>query len=178
MERDEREAGESNRADSATAGGPPATRKSAGSVTAESETDGTGVPAAEREAMVTIAHGAVVTSGGVSAQRALESATELVLARGLGPVAYGVYALAWRIAQTLVRLVTFGSVPTLQRYLPAAEGDPDQQSRITGLAYATTIGFGAAIAAGSWLLAPWVDAATVDDAAFPPRCGCSASSSG
>jgi len=77
------------------------------------------VPDAERDALLTIAHGAVVTSGGVSAQRALVAVVEFVLARGLGPVAYGVYALAWRVAQLLSRLVTFGSVPTLQRYLPA-----------------------------------------------------------
>ncbi|MFB6202621.1 MAG: hypothetical protein ABEI98_11510 [Halorhabdus sp.] len=40
---------------------------------------------AEREVLVTIAHGAVVTSGGVSVQRALSTATEFVLARGLSP---------------------------------------------------------------------------------------------
>lgn len=69
------------------------------------------VPADERDALLTIAHGAVVTSGGISVQRGLMTATEFVLARALGPVAYGVYALAWRIAQILIRLVTFGSVP-------------------------------------------------------------------
>lgn len=125
------------------------------------------VPQAEREALVTIAHGAVVTSGGVTAQRALTSATEFVLARGLGPVAYGVYAFAWRIAETLVRLVTFGSVPALQRYLPAAEDDPGRRSRVTGLAYLTTLGVGALLVAGVWLLAPTIDAATVTDPAFP-----------
>ncbi|WP_128903711.1 hypothetical protein [Halorubrum amylolyticum] len=41
----------------------------------------------------------------------------VVLARGLGPAAYGVYALAWRITQPCSRLVTFGSVP-------ARTGDP------------------------------------------------------
>src|SRR6056297_3484976 len=96
----------------------------------------------ERDALLTIAHGAVVTSGGVSAQRVLTAATEFVLARALGPVAYGVYAVAWRIAQLLVRLVTFGSVPTLQRYLPAYEDDLERRSRVAGLAYATTLGVG------------------------------------
>ncbi|WP_353633442.1 oligosaccharide flippase family protein [Halobacterium sp. NMX12-1] len=125
------------------------------------------VPEAEHDALLTIAHAAVVTSSGVSAQRALITASEFVLARGLGPVAYGVYALAWRIAQLLSRLVTFGSVPTLQRYLPASEDDPAKQSRVTGLAYATTIGVGALIAAGVWVLAPWINATTVDHPAFP-----------
>ncbi|CCQ32985.1 Succinoglycan biosynthesis transport protein [Halorhabdus tiamatea SARL4B] len=104
------------------------------------------IPDDEREALVTIVHGAVVTSGGVSIQRALSTGTEFVLARGLDPVVYGVYALAWRIAGLLVRLVTFGSVPTLQRYLPSSADQPATQSRVTGLAYATTAGFGLAIA--------------------------------
>jgi len=125
------------------------------------------VPDDEREALVTIAHGAVITSGGVSGQRALTAATEFVLARGLGPTAYGVYAFAWRIAQLLSRLVTFGSVPALQRYLPEYADDPERRGVVAGLAYATTLGFGAAIAAGVWLAAPRINALTVSDPAFP-----------
>ena len=121
----------------------------------------------ERDALVTIAHGAVVTSGAVSAQRALSTVTEFVLTRGLGPVAYGVYALAWRIAQVLSRLVTFGSVPALQRFLPAAD-DSLERSRVAGLAYATTLGFGSVIAIGVWLLAPQINANTVVEPAFTP----------
>jgi O-antigen/teichoic acid export membrane protein len=120
----------------------------------------------EREALVTIAHGAVVTSGGVSAHRVLTTATEFVLARGLGPVAYGVYALAWRIAQVLIRLVTFGGVPALQRFLPAAE-DGATRSRVAGLAYATTAGFGFALAVAVWLVAPMINTATVEQPSFP-----------
>jgi O-antigen/teichoic acid export membrane protein len=136
---------------------------------AASEADSVdGVPDDEREALVAIAGGAVVTAGGVSGQRALATAAEFALARGLGPVAYGVYALAWRIAQLCSRLVTFGSVPALQRYLPEYAADPDRQGVVAGLAYATTLGFGAAIAAGLWLAAPRIDALTVDDPAFPP----------
>ena len=125
------------------------------------------IDADERDALVTIAHGAVVTSGAVSAQRALSTATEFVLTRGLGPVTYGVYALAWRIAQVLSRLVTFGSVPALQRFLPAAD-DAAQRSRVTGLAYVTTIGFGSVIAVSVWLLAPLINERTVTEPAFTP----------
>lgn len=131
----------------------------------EATAPGETVSEAERDALVTISHGAVVTSGGVSAQRALVAAVEFALARGLGPVAYGVYALAWRIAQLLSRLVTFGSVPTLQRYLPAA--DARRRSRVTGLAYVTTAGVGLLITAGVWLAAPRLNAATVDHPSFP-----------
>jgi O-antigen/teichoic acid export membrane protein len=121
----------------------------------------------ERDALLTISRGAVVTSGGVSAQRVLITATEFVLARGLGAVAYGVYALAWRITGTLIRLVTFGSVPTLQRYLPAYEDDPERRARVAGLAYATTVGFGLAMATGVWFLAPSINDLTVENQAFP-----------
>ncbi|WP_123624546.1 lipopolysaccharide biosynthesis protein [Halorubrum sp. CSM-61] len=135
---------------------------------ADTTGDADAVPDDEREALLTIAGGAVITAGGVSGQRALTAATEFFLARGLGPAAYGVYALAWRIAQLCSRLVTFGSVPALQRYLPEYADDPDRQGVVAGLAYATTLGFGAAIAAGIWLAAPRIDALTVEDASFPP----------
>lgn len=125
------------------------------------------VPEDEREALLTIAHGAVVTSSGVSVQRALTFAVEFILARGLGPAAYGVYALAWRIGQLLVRITTFGSVPVLQRYLPADEDQPRRRAAISGLAYATTVGFGLAIAVGVWLLAPTINGLTVNRASFP-----------
>ncbi|MFW5903308.1 MAG: oligosaccharide flippase family protein [Halolamina sp.] len=124
------------------------------------------VPEDEREALLTIAHGAVITSGGVSGQRALNTAIEIVLARGLGPTAYGVYALAWRIAQLLFRIVTFGSVPALQRFLPAYGDDPDRRSVVVGLAYATTVVFGGLIATGIWLSAPRINEITVQEPAF------------
>ena len=125
------------------------------------------IPEDERDALVTIVGGAVVTSGAFSTQRGLTAATEFVLARGLGPATYGVYALAWRIAQVLVRLVTFGSVPALQRFVPGAD-DPTYRSRVVGLAYATTAAVGAVMALGVWLVTPRVNDLTVADPAFPP----------
>ncbi|MFC5277301.1 lipopolysaccharide biosynthesis protein [Halorubrum rubrum] len=133
----------------------------------EGSTSDDEIPEEERDALVTIAGGAVVTSGAFSAQRGLTTATELVLARGLGPAAYGVYALAWRIAQVLTRLVPVGSVPALQRFVPGEE-DPARRSRVVGLAYATTVIAGAAFALGVWSVAPRVNDLTVSDPAFPP----------
>ncbi|MEF8976992.1 MAG: lipopolysaccharide biosynthesis protein, partial [Halapricum sp.] len=75
--------------------------------------------------------------------------------------------LAWRISQVLIRLVTFGSVPALQRFLPAAD-DSARRSSVAGLAYATTIGFGTLIALGVWLLAPRINDLTVSESSFPP----------
>ena len=133
-----------------------------------SQGDAEQIPDEQRDALLTIAHGAVVTSGGISGQRALTTAVEVVLARGLGPTAYGVYAIAWRIAQILVRIVTFGSVPVLQRYVPAYDEAPKRQSAVVGLAYATTVGFGLVLAAGVWRVAPWINERTVTQPSFVP----------
>jgi O-antigen/teichoic acid export membrane protein len=126
------------------------------------------VPAEEREALLAITHGAVVTSSGVSVQRALTSATEFVLTQGLGPALYGVYAFAWRITFLLFRFVTFGGVQTLQRYVPAYADAPDRQRRVAGLAYATTGAMGLAIAAAIFVAAPAIDRRSVSDPAFVP----------
>jgi O-antigen/teichoic acid export membrane protein len=120
----------------------------------------------EREALVTIANGAIITSGGHLGQRVLMTAVEAILARGLGPTAYGVYALAWRIAQLLVRLVTFGSVPALQRYLPALTENTTRRS-VVGFAYLTTLGLGGMIATTVWFSAPRINDLTVDEPSFP-----------
>jgi O-antigen/teichoic acid export membrane protein len=126
------------------------------------------VPADERHALLTIAHGAVITSGGVSLQRAMTAAIEFVLTQGLGPVVYGVYALAWRIAQLLLRLVSFGTDRSLQRYVPAYDDEPEGQRRVAGLAYATTLVVGLAIGGGLVLSADRLNAATVARPEFTP----------
>ena len=125
------------------------------------------IPADEREALLTIARGAVITSAGYSGQHVLITAVEVVIARGLGPAAYGVYTLAWRITQLLVRFVTFGTVPALQRYLLAYEGEPQRRSSVAGLAYATTLGFGLVIATSVWFSAPRISDLSVDHPSFP-----------
>ena len=130
-------------------------------------TAGDAVPDDEREALLTIAHGAVVTSGGQSLQRLLTAGTEYALAQGLGPVVYGVYAFAWRITQLLFRLVNFGSVQTLQRYLSAYEDEPERQRRVVGLAYLTTVVVGVVIAIGLLLGSDRLNDATVSNPAFP-----------
>ncbi len=126
-----------------------------------SDSDADSVPEEEREALLTIAHGAVVTSGGIAGQRLLATGVEIMLARGLGPVTYGVYALAWRIAELLSELVTFGGVPALQRFLPAYDGEPRRQAAVVGLAYVTTAVVGIGIGASIWLTAPQIDQVTL-----------------
>ncbi|MFD1645775.1 lipopolysaccharide biosynthesis protein [Haloarchaeobius litoreus] len=126
------------------------------------------IPDDERESLLTIAHGAVITSGGQSLQRALTTATEYALAQGLGPVVYGVYAFAWRVAQLLFRLVNFGSVGTLQRYLAAYDDEPDRQGRVVALAYLTTVVVGLVLAGGLFLGGDWLNRVTVSHIDFPP----------
>jgi len=131
------------------------------------DTDDT-VPEDEREALLTIGHGAVVTSGGQSLQRVLTTATEYALAQGFGPVVYGVYAFAWRITQLLFRLVNFGSVQTLQRYLSADSGDSARQGRVAGLAYLTTLVVGVVFGGALVLASAPLNDATVSNPGFPP----------
>lgn len=126
------------------------------------------IPAGERDALLTIAHGAVVTSGGITVQRVVATTTEVLLARGLGPVLYGVYALAWRIAQLLLRFVNFGTVASLQRYVPDTSPDSIRRETVAGLAYATTAVMGFAIGLSLFLGARWIDAVTIGHPAFPP----------
>ncbi|MEF8831821.1 MAG: oligosaccharide flippase family protein, partial [Halobacteriales archaeon] len=128
---------------------------------------GATVPEDEREALLTIGQGAVVTSGGQTLQRALTTGAEYALAQGLGPVVYGVYAFAWRIAQLLFRLVNLGSIATLQRYL-AAYDDRVRQGRVVGLSYLTTLVVGGVLAGGLFLGSDRLDAATVAHPDFPP----------
>jgi O-antigen/teichoic acid export membrane protein len=126
------------------------------------------VPDAEREALLSIAHGAVVTTGGVSLQRALSFLTELVLTRGLGVELYGLYALGWRITALLRRLATFGTVATLQRYLPGFANDPERQRRYAGLAYLTALLAGLVIGGALVGSADAIDRLSVNHPAFAP----------
>ena len=142
-------------------------REPDGTVTDDRTSNGE-IPTGERDALLTIAHGAVVTSGGVSLQRLMTVAIEFVLTQGLGPVVYGVYALAWRISQLLLRFVTFGTDRSLQRYIPAYGDDPDGRRRVAGLAYATTAAVGVGIGAALFLTAERINAATVAHPAFAP----------
>ncbi|MFB6218674.1 MAG: lipopolysaccharide biosynthesis protein [Halobacteriaceae archaeon] len=128
------------------------------------------IPAEEREALLSITHGAVVTSSGISVQRALSWTIEFVLTRGFGAALYGVYAFAWRIAFLLFRFGTFGGAQTIQRYVPAYD-DPGKRQQVAGLAYATAAAVGSAIAVGLVLGAPRINVATVADPLFPPTLG-------
>lgn len=122
----------------------------------------------EREALLAIAHGAVVTTGGVSIQRVLAIAIEAILARALGPAVYGVYALGWRITRMCLRFADLGATMTVLRDLPAFADQPERQRRSLGLSYASTAVGAVAIAAVLIGGADWLNGATVDHPMFPP----------
>jgi len=130
-----------------------------------------GIPTAERDALLSIAHGAVVTSGGVSIQRALSLGLEAILTRGLGPGVYGVYAFGWRIMTMCLRFADLGTNWTLLRDIPAFDGEPTRQRRSLGLSYATTALTACAIAAIMIVAADWINAVTLDHPALPPVLG-------
>ncbi|MCU4974270.1 lipopolysaccharide biosynthesis protein [Halobacteria archaeon AArc-m2/3/4] len=121
----------------------------------------------ERDALLSIAHGAVVTSGGISFERGLSVWIELVLTRGLGPELYGVYAFGWQLVTMLLRFANMGANMTLQRDIPAFADDPDRQRRVLGLSYATTALTVTVMAVSLWLSADWIDDATISHPTFP-----------
>jgi O-antigen/teichoic acid export membrane protein len=124
-------------------------------------------PADEREALFLIAHGAVVAGGGVSIKRLLSIVIEAILARGLGPVAYGVYALGWRFASMLLRFANGGANLTLLRDIQAYDDDPGRQNRVTGLAYLTTAVASSFLALVLIVGARPINDATIDHPEFP-----------
>ncbi|MHB9288275.1 oligosaccharide flippase family protein [Halobacteriales archaeon Cl-PHB] len=120
---------------------------------------------AEREALESISHGAVASFGGLSAQRALNFLTNVLLTHSLGVAVYGVYALGLQITNIVLRFAPLGSTATLVKYVSATE-DSQERGRIAGLAYATTVVVSLLLAGGLFLFAPDINAATLDTARF------------
>jgi O-antigen/teichoic acid export membrane protein len=125
------------------------------------------VPETESEALLQVAHGAVVTGGGVSVRHAMNIWIEAVLTRGLRPELYGVYAFGWRIARMALRFANLGSHVTILRDVPAFGDEPDRQGRTLGLAYLTTAAAASVIAALLFVFSPQINAATVEHPQFP-----------
>ena len=143
---------------------PPETEAGASAARANADPADT-VPAEEREALESISHGAVVSFGGISAERVLAFLTNVLLTNALGVVVYGVYAFAWRLTGIVLMFAPLGSTGTLLKYVSAADGDAER-GRIAGLAYATTIAMSVLLAVALWVGAPAVNAATLNAPRF------------
>jgi hypothetical protein len=127
----------------------------------------TATGADELQELTEVSHGAVLSLGGVSAQKVLLFLTNLVLTASLSVSAYGAYALAWRITRILVRFAPSGPTPTLVRFLPEYRNEPKRQDRVVGLAYLTTFVASVAIAMGVGVFADRINAATIQHPTFP-----------
>jgi len=131
----------------------------------ETAPDLAGIDVGEREALESISHGAVVSFGGMSAERVMYFLTNLVLTRALGVVVYGLYAFAWQLTNIVLRFAPLGSTATLVKYVSAATDDAER-GRIAGLAYATTLTVSVALAIALWVGAPAINAATLNAPRF------------
>lgn len=125
------------------------------------------LPRHEREAVLAILHGAVVTSSGVSVQRVLHILLELVLTRGLGAATYGIYAFGWRLMGMCLRFANLGANQTIMRDLQAFKGETANQRRSLGLGYMTTFVGSITFAILLFWAAEWINAVTIDEPAFP-----------
>lgn len=137
-------------------------------MTADGNPNEDDVPIDERDALLSISHGAVVSSGGVSIKRGLSIWIEVILTRGLGPELYGVYAFGWRLTTMLLRFANMGANMTLLRDMPAFADEPDRQRRSLGLAYASTTITSSIIAAAIFFAADLINEATIGHPEFPP----------
>lgn len=129
---------------------------------------GEDVPEEEIEALESVSHGAIVSAGGVTAQKALLFGTNFVLTAGLSVSLYGVYAFGWRIVRFLFRLAPLGAPPTLLRFLPKYRNDVDRQDRILGTASVTTLVGSLLLASVVFVAADGINRATLDNPALPP----------
>ena len=121
-----------------------------------------------RTALLEVAHGAVVTSGGTSLRQGLTVWVEALLTRALRPELYGVYAFGWRLMRMALRFANVGSHVTLLRDVPALDDDPERQRRAVGLAYLTTAVAGTVLAVALFVGADVINDVTVGHPAFPP----------
>lgn len=124
------------------------------------------IPEAERDALESISHGAVVSFGGITTERVVNFLTNLLLTHALGVAVYGVYAFAWQLTGIVLRFAPLGSTGTLVKYVSAAADDVER-GRIAGLAYATTVLTSLVLAVGLWTWAPAINDLTLNVPLFP-----------
>ncbi|ELZ17395.1 flippase [Natrinema limicola] len=92
----------------------------------------------------------------------------LVLTRTLGATIYGIYAYGTMVLQSVLTVSNFGTDVSATRYLAANRSDPAYQNRILGLAYATTLGVSLVVAVFLFVMAPTINAYTLEEPLFEP----------
>ena len=116
------------------------------------------------DALERVAHGATVSIPGILVQRGATLAFTAVLTNGFGAGAYGVFAVARRLQQFLLRL-SLGFQMGLSRFLPNADADDERDVLLTvatGLVLGVATLFGAAL----YVTTPQIVAVTGEGARF------------
>ena len=115
-----------------------------------------------------VADGATLHTAGTILVNVLGFVLNLVLTRTLGASIYGIYAYGTMVIAALLTFANVGTDVSLTRYLAANHEDPAYQSRMLGLAYATTFICSIAIALVLFAAAPTINAYTLDQPLFTP----------
>ncbi|MFB6146956.1 MAG: flippase [Halobacteriaceae archaeon] len=114
-----------------------------------------------------VTHGALITVAGLLLQKALLFGANLLLTRGLGVSAYGVYAFGQRLVMMIRGVASLGVGAALVRFIPAAADDPGRRNRVLGLATVTTLLASTAAAILIAVFAPAINRITLGEPAFP-----------
>ena len=117
------------------------------------------------DALERVAHGAVVSTPSILAQRVLTLAFTPLLTNTFAAGPYGLFALARRLSRFLRRLAMgFGS--GLSRFLPTVDDD-DERDALATFAAALVVGVSAVFGAGLFLAAPALAEFTGKGPPFP-----------
>jgi len=117
------------------------------------------------DALERVAHGAVVSTPSILAQRGLTLAFTALLTNTFAAGPYGLFALARRLSRFLRRLAMgFGS--GLSRFLPTVE-DPAERDALATFAATLVVGVSVLFGAGLFLAAPAVATFTGKGPPFP-----------
>jgi O-antigen/teichoic acid export membrane protein len=92
--------------------------------------------------------------------------TNVVLTRGLGAGAYGIYAYLGVVFSLLGTLTRLGSGKSVMRFLPEYEHQPRKRNATLTLAYGTVLVASGFAAAGVYTFAPLLSRLTLDDPLF------------
>ena len=96
----------------------------------------------------------------------LDFVLHVILTRALGSSAYGVFAYGHTFVQIAIVFTNLGTNNSLLKYIPEYENDPRKQRLMVGLAYITSFTASFVVAAAMFLLAPTINAYTLDEPLF------------
>lgn len=90
----------------------------------------------------------------------------LLLARALGPVLYGIYSYAYTYVAVSTTFTSLGTDAAVLRYLPMYSDDEAAQNWIFGLSTISTVVGSCIVAGGLFVLAPTINQHTLNDELF------------